>query len=695
MRHIKLNRRSKKRIAVILTAGLILGALNHAIPSGRPLAKADTTSVASASVNDYDVPGVSGYAKVYDYRTEISPSVTAPDTSYSSKHVDAPASAFGTIDTEIDRLGGLMSDQLDAYFTNSVGANASISTVSTSELASINSDLAAAGSSQRYVDVVSKVAFQIPNSYLPSSVLSLATSNRSGDASNACLFYLEQTISRYPNLCCLFTMMTLAINNSSSVITVYSPVAVDKFTETTYQYKAYMNSILKAVSTNTSMNDVDKLLYLHDEIVAMTEYAVGRTASSTFAADYTPIGTMINNLSVCQSYSAVFNQAARSMGITSYVVDSDTHGWNAVRLNGIWYYVDTTWDDTRSYGQSKDYVPHNYFLVDKTGGQSGTSATTFLKSHTLSSEYATKFSGIDSSLGSGYNNFFPKQQGITSQMGYTGGYFYYSKDNKIYRWKQGDSQGAVFNQVTQVAGRRVSVLNNLIYISGTDGMYRSDSSLSAVYRVDNGTYLGMYEAAGRLYVTSSTGSDGSYRIYADTSEAVVLPTTGPAGTVSPYATYTPAPWATITPYATATPSVKPTATSNGIPTVPPLYTATPSASASPASATKTPSSKTPSFTAPPKTYIKKLTNSASGAAYIKWKKVKGVTHYRVQYSPYKSFTTKQIHTSLTNSVTIVNLFKNKTYYFRVRSVKMKADSTGKIYYKYSKWSKKKKLRIKK
>ena len=48
---------------------------------------------------------------------------------------------------------------------------------------------------------------------------------------------------------------------------------------------------------------------------------------------------------------------------------------------------------------------------------------------------------------------------------------------------------------------------------------------------------------------------------------------------------------------------------------------------------------------------------------------------------------------MTSSVTIANLFK-KTYYFRVRAVKVKRVN-GVLAYKYGSWSAKKKLKIKK
>jgi hypothetical protein len=77
---------------------------------------------------------------------------------------------------------------------------------------------------------------------------------------------------------------------------------------------------------------------------------------------------------------------------------------------------------------------------------------------------------------------------------------------------------------------------------------------------------------------------------------------------------------------------------------------------------------------------------------IKWKKVKGVKGYQVQYSLSKDFKKSTKKKNLTKTkLTLKKMKKKKTYYIRVRSY-VKDSNNKKV---YSKWSKVKKVKIKK
>ena len=685
---MKGNHRIRLRISILLILTILAAHIGIKELSHEAAAAADT---AVESINDDD--GVFGYVRLRDNRSKDK-KANFPDI----RTVEATAtpSSAPYQDNEVDRLGQAMSDQLNAAFGNSTATKAVIQTVTSDELARLNSDLNSAGSGNwHFVDIASKVTFQIPRNQFPSQV---------ADSSGA-LYYLEQAISRFPTLCTLFTLADITMNDSTVTMLVYSPIASDRMQSVTSSYASTLNEIIKVINYNPSMTITDKLLYLHDEIVAITEYSTGRSGS--YALDYTPVASIVYNLAVCQSYSAAFNHLVRMAGITGYVLDSDTHAWNAVLVDNKWYYIDTTWDDTRSIGQNKDYIKHNYILIGYSADPE------FSVSHSMTTEYMTHFPGLTSSLGSAYDSFFPKNNNITSQMGYLNGYFYYADNNSIKRWDRNKNIDT-FTGIPNAGSRRVAISDRLIYVSGSDGMYQSDAAITGLHKVDNTAFTGLYEAANILYV--STGD--SFYIYRNSSSPIASATPTANQSLSPFVTPYP-----LNPVSSATPSgsSSPTPTKNGIPTVPPLPTSpvmptlpgiqptppgtiiplfspTPVYTQSPV-ITHSPGQDSggysdPTFTAPPSTYIKKLRNKKARAVYIKWKKVKGSSRYQVKYSTSPSFSTKQLRDSMTNSVTIANLFKNKTYYFKVRTVKIKRVD-GILQYKYSAWSPKRKIMIKK
>ena len=94
--------------------------------------------------------------------------------------------------------------------------------------------------------------------------------------------------------------------------------------------------------------------------------------------------------------------------------------------------------------------------------------------------------------------------------------------------------------------------------------------------------------------------------------------------------------------------------------------------------------------------LKTAKNKKGKKLYVKWKKITGVDGYEVQYSLKKSFSKAKkaktkIKSTAKTSITIKKLKKNKKYYVRVRAYKL--DSSGnKI---YGKWSKVKKVKVKK
>ncbi|MCR5544298.1 MAG: DUF6273 domain-containing protein [Eubacterium sp.] len=106
--------------------------------------------------------------------------------------------------------------------------------------------------------------------------------------------------------------------------------------------------------------------------------------------------------------------------------------------------------------------------------------------------------------------------------------------------------------------------------------------------------------------------------------------------------------------------------------------------------TTTPSSD--EVTKPTKVIINTAKNVKKNRLTLKWKKIKDAKGYQVQYALNKKFTkSKKTKTTTKISYTIKKLKKKKTYYVRVRAYTK--DSSGKKV--YGKWSKVKKVKIKK
>ncbi len=116
------------------------------------------------------------------------------------------------------------------------------------------------------------------------------------------------------------------------------------------------------------MTDLEKVISAHDWLVTNCQYDpyIG-TGGKYIASDgtvydedplvYTSYGAFVNHNVVCQGYALAFKVLMDRAGIPCCYVKSDAmnHAWNMVQLDGNWYHVDVTWDDSL-YLDIRDYA---------------------------------------------------------------------------------------------------------------------------------------------------------------------------------------------------------------------------------------------------------------------------------------------------------------------------------------------------
>jgi len=106
---------------------------------------------------------------------------------------------------------------------------------------------------------------------------------------------------------------------------------------TTYQLK--LQTIVDGAPADGT--EFDKILYLHDYFVREFTYDDTLTIRDAYTLFTEKTG-------VCQAYMLGLIAACEAMGIESTPVTSDEmkHAWNQVKIDGKWYHVDFTWDDS-------------------------------------------------------------------------------------------------------------------------------------------------------------------------------------------------------------------------------------------------------------------------------------------------------------------------------------------------------------
>lgn len=142
--------------------------------------------------------------------------------------------------------------------------------------------------------------------------------------------------------------------NDTTVVYVSYRYSKEALENAKIDYEKRIDKICQNIDSNLS--DYKKVLYIHDYIADNFYYDY-----STEDTIHDAYRMLLKGKGVCSAYANLFKALCNKVGLKCEVVWTklDNHDWNVVKINGFWYNVDVTWDDTGAGDKE-------YFLVPDT-----------------------------------------------------------------------------------------------------------------------------------------------------------------------------------------------------------------------------------------------------------------------------------------------------------------------------------------
>ena len=171
------------------------------------------------------------------------------------------------------------------------------------------------------------------------------------------------------------TNLAVSYNSARTIVSVRPSYVVSTVADYQPMKTAYEEAVGRALACVTDdMDDVSKTYALHDWLCDRATYhtaateVTGQDPSDVYPRSFTSYGCMAEGLGVCQSYTLALADLLNRAGVDNapLLVTAMNHAWNMVEVEGSWYNVDATWDDSTAEaansGTSAYQPDYSYFL---------------------------------------------------------------------------------------------------------------------------------------------------------------------------------------------------------------------------------------------------------------------------------------------------------------------------------------------
>ncbi|MBR2783955.1 MAG: hypothetical protein IKD93_07180 [Firmicutes bacterium] len=103
-------------------------------------------------------------------------------------------------------------------------------------------------------------------------------------------------------------------------------------------------------------SDYEKARAIYNYICANVTYDYEHLDDDDYHLKSTAYAAAVNGTAVCSGIADLFYYLANTAGVEAHIKTNDDHAWNFVKIDGLYYYADPTWD------LGKSEAEYEYFL---------------------------------------------------------------------------------------------------------------------------------------------------------------------------------------------------------------------------------------------------------------------------------------------------------------------------------------------
>lgn len=94
--------------------------------------------------------------------------------------------------------------------------------------------------------------------------------------------------------------------------------------------------------------DYEKFVSIYQYVCSHVTYDYTHLSDTSYKLQYTAYAALMNGTAVCQGYASLFCKLMTKAGFHCRIIpgigNGQSHAWNIVEYNDVWYNMDTTWD---------------------------------------------------------------------------------------------------------------------------------------------------------------------------------------------------------------------------------------------------------------------------------------------------------------------------------------------------------------